>query len=94
MISGEQRASLRGDVRDVREDLRRLHARGRAPAPAQASTIEAKAHLHDVIDAAAARARRGVNKAQDHVRGQPVPAIAAAFGVGLVVGLFLLNRRC
>ena len=53
---------------------------------------QAKGRLHDLQDAAVARARAAGHAADDYVHEHPWKAIGAAAGIGMIVGL-LIGRR-
>lgn len=53
---------------------------------------QAKARLHDLQDAAVARARAAGHAADDYVHEHPWKAIGAAAGLGMIIGL-LISRR-
>jgi ElaB/YqjD/DUF883 family membrane-anchored ribosome-binding protein len=59
----------------------------------RASAIEAKGHLQDTLRAAAVKGKKGLSLARKQVASRPGTALAAAFGVGLVLGLVLTAGR-
>jgi ElaB/YqjD/DUF883 family membrane-anchored ribosome-binding protein len=53
---------------------------------------QAKGRLHDLQDAATARARAAGHAADDYVHDHPWKAVGAAAGIGMIIGL-LIGRR-
>ena len=53
---------------------------------------QAKLRLHDLQENAVARAKAAGHAADDYVHEQPWKAVAAAAGVGMIIGL-LIGRR-
>jgi ElaB/YqjD/DUF883 family membrane-anchored ribosome-binding protein len=53
---------------------------------------QARIHLQDLQDSAVARAKAAGHAADDYVHEHPWKAIAAAAGVGMIIGL-LIGRR-
>lgn len=99
--SAAQREKLMTDLRTViadAEEVLRVTA-GDAGAGAaelrvrmQERLAQAKVRLHDLQDAAVARAKAAGHAADDYVHDHPWQAVALGAGVGLVVGL-LIGRR-
>jgi ElaB/YqjD/DUF883 family membrane-anchored ribosome-binding protein len=96
-----QRDKLMTDLRTViadAEEVLRITA-GEAGAGAaelrvrmQERLAQAKVRLHDLQDAAVARAKAAGHAADDYVHEHPWKAIGAAVGFGLIIGL-LIGRR-
>jgi ElaB/YqjD/DUF883 family membrane-anchored ribosome-binding protein len=98
MIPRDNRGALRDDLTAVKDDLRRLRADSGVLArdafiAGKGSAAEAKAQLNHSLKNATIRGRLGLRKAREQVGKRPGTAMAAAFGVGLVLGLLLLSRR-
>ena len=93
--SGE---TLQRDLNAVKDDLGKIKtdtgvlARD-AYRAGRTSAIEAKGHLQDALMAAAAKGKKGLAVARTQVGNRPGTALAAAFGVGLVLGLVLASGR-
>jgi ElaB/YqjD/DUF883 family membrane-anchored ribosome-binding protein len=93
--SGE---TLQRDFNAVKEDLGKIKTDTGVLARdafkvGRASAIEAKGHLQDTLKAAAAKGKVGLTMARNQVSNRPGTALAAAFGVGLVLGLVLAGSR-
>jgi ElaB/YqjD/DUF883 family membrane-anchored ribosome-binding protein len=98
MISHDRRGTLRRDLNAVRDDLRRLRSDTGVLAKnafdaGKDSAVEAKGYLHDTLRSASIRGRWGLRKAGEQIGKRPGTAVAAAFGMGLVLGLVFLNGR-
>jgi ElaB/YqjD/DUF883 family membrane-anchored ribosome-binding protein len=101
MVSNNRRRTIHRDFDAVKDDLRKLKTDGGvlvrdAYDVGRGSAVEAKAALQDTLKAAAGKGKESVSQGLSlvggHVGRRPATALAAAFGVGLVVGLFLLRR--
>jgi len=58
----------------------------------QERLTQAKHRLHDLQEAAVARARAAGHAADDYVHEHPWKAVGAAAGIGMIIGL-LISRR-
>lgn len=92
---------IRSDLDALRTDLAQLLKTSKSAASNRAS--EAKAYATDEIEGLAARVRELTEEAkaegrarlsdfEDRVHERPLTSLAAAFGIGLIVGK-LLDRR-
>jgi ElaB/YqjD/DUF883 family membrane-anchored ribosome-binding protein len=93
--SGE---TLQRDFNAVKEDLGKIKTDTGVLARdafkvGRSSAIEAKGHLQDTLRAAAVKGKKGLSMARKQVASRPGTAMAAALGVGLVLGLVLAGGR-
>ena len=100
-MTSDHREKLMSDLRTVIADAEEVLRVTADQATAGASELrvrmqerlqQAKGRLHDLQDAAVARARAAGHAADDYVHEHPWKAIGAAAGIGMIVGL-LIGRR-
>jgi ElaB/YqjD/DUF883 family membrane-anchored ribosome-binding protein len=99
MVFGNNRRDrLQDEYNAVKDDLRKL-TRDAAVFARDAcdvgvgSAVDAKDQIRDTLRSAANKGRTGLGVIRDQVGTRPGAAIAAVFGVGLILGLVLLGRR-
>ena len=97
MVSNDnRRETLQRDLNVVKEDLRKVKtdagvfARDAYDAGC-CSAVEIKGQLQETLKSAAAKGRTGLSMVREQVGQRPGTAVAAAFGVGLLLGLVLLG---
>src|SRR5437764_1265817 len=98
MVSDNKRETLQRDFKAVKDDLRKLKTDSGVFAKDAydagcCSAVEAKEYLQDSVKTAASKGRKGLSMVREQVGNRPGTAVAAAFGVGLVLGLFLIGTR-
>jgi ElaB/YqjD/DUF883 family membrane-anchored ribosome-binding protein len=100
-MTASHREKLMTDLRTVIADAEEVLRVTADQATAGASELrvrmqerlqQAKGRLHDLQDAAVARARAAGHAADDYVHEHPWKAIGAAAGLGMIIGL-LISRR-
>jgi hypothetical protein len=91
MVSDTRREAIGRDVNAVKDDLRKLKT--------DAGTFAKDAYdagccsASDATKSLRVRGKLGLRMAREQLETRPATIAVAAFGVGLVMGLFLLRRR-
>jgi len=98
MVSSSRREAVSKDFDAVKDDLRKIKTDAGAVAKSAydagcCSAAEAAESLKSGLRSTRIRGRLGLRLAREQVETRPGTAVAAAFGLGLVMGLFLLGRR-
>jgi len=98
MVSDSRREAVARDVDAVKDDLRKLKTDTGAFAKNAydagcCSAADAAESLKRGLRSTGIQGQLGLRVARDQISQRPGTAVAAAFGMGLVLGLFMLGRR-